>query len=187
MLYISPVMVSSPLPDVQFSRIRFLGHTRFRACLHSYPLQGSLATHWLFLSCPFSHVYPARLVRHEYHLESFVLPWGPSPCGWLSQPRTTMPHKTPQQHIAIATNLSAPCSRIQPEPTPFPGFSPFRVPTPSVSSLHLVQEPLGLPGFSDVSLPACHGLMTPPDLHSLAKPGISVLPSVYVKTLGIRN
>ena len=27
---------------------------------------------------------------------------------------------------------------------------------------------MGLPGFSDVSLPACHGLMTPPDLHILA-------------------
>jgi len=49
------------------------------------------------------------------------------------------------------------------------------------------REPLGLPEFSDVSLPACHGLWTPPDLHTLANSGASVLPSVYVKTLGIRN
>jgi len=49
------------------------------------------------------------------------------------------------------------------------------------------RSPLGLPGFSDVSLPACHGLRTPADLHTLANPGASVLPSVYVKTLGIRN
>lgn len=48
-------------------------------------------------------------------------------------------------------------------------------------------EPLGLPEFSDVSLPACHGLRTPADLHTLAIPGASVLPSAYVKTLGIRN
>jgi len=28
------------------------------------------------------------------------------------------------------------------------------------------QESSGLPGFLDASLPACHGLMTPPDLHT---------------------
>jgi hypothetical protein len=48
-------------------------------------------------------------------------------------------------------------------------------------------EPLGLPEFSDVSLPACHGLGTPADLHILAKSDASVLPSVHVKTLGVRN
>ena len=52
---------------------------------------------------------------------------------------------------------------------------------------NFIQELLGLPGFSDVSLPACHGLRTPADLHILAKLDASVLPSVYVKTLGIRN
>ena len=46
-------------------------------------------------------------------------------------------------------------------------------------------EPLGLPEFSDVSLPICHGLRTPVDLHILAKADASVLPSVCVKTLGI--
>jgi len=49
------------------------------------------------------------------------------------------------------------------------------------------REPLGPPEFSDVSLPACHGLWTPADLHTLANPGASVLPSVDVKPLGIRN
>ena len=52
---------------------------------------------------------------------------------------------------------------------------------------YLVQEPMGLPKFFDVSLPACHGLRTPADLHILALSDASVLPSVYVKTLGIRN
>ena len=53
--------------------------------------------------------------------------------------------------------------------------------------LHSRREPWGLPEFYDVSLPACHGLWTPADLRTLANPGASVSPSVYVKTLGIRN
>jgi hypothetical protein len=32
---------------------------------------------------------------------SCVLPSGPSPCGWLSQPPTTMPDKTPRWHTAV--------------------------------------------------------------------------------------
>ena len=31
-----------------------------------------------------------------------VLPSGPSPCGWLSQPPTTMPDKTPRTYTAVA-------------------------------------------------------------------------------------
>ena len=46
---------------------------------------------------------------------------------------------------------------------------------------------MGLPEFYGVSLPACHGLMTPADLHILARTDASVLPSVHVKTLGVRN
>jgi hypothetical protein len=46
---------------------------------------------------------------------------------------------------------------------------------------------LGLPEFYDVSLPACHGLWTPADLHILAQSDALVLPSVNVKTLGVRN
>ena len=49
------------------------------------------------------------------------------------------------------------------------------------------QERLGPPKFFDASLPACHGLRTPADLHILAKTDALVLPSVCVKTLGVRN
>jgi hypothetical protein len=49
------------------------------------------------------------------------------------------------------------------------------------------QERLGPPKFFDVSLPACHGLRTPADLPILAKSDALVLPSVCVKTLGVRN
>ena len=53
--------------------------------------------------------------------------------------------------------------------------------------LHHGGSQSGLPEFYVSSLPACHGLRTPADLHTLANPGAPVLPSVYVKTLGIRN
>ncbi len=46
---------------------------------------------------------------------------------------------------------------------------------------------MGPPKFLVVSLPACHGLWTPADLHILAKTDDFVLPSVNVKTLGVRN
>jgi hypothetical protein len=51
----------------------------------------------------------------------------------------------------------------------------------------LFLEPLRLPEFCDASLPACLGLMTPADLHILAKSDASVLPSAHVKTLGVRK
>ena len=57
---------------------------------------------------------------------------------------------------------------------------------PSSDASH-AQEPLGPPKFFDVSLPACHGLRTPADLSILATTDGLVLPSVCVKTLGVRN
>jgi hypothetical protein len=64
--------------------------------------------------------------------------------------------------------LSAPSSMTPPERTPCQGSSPVRVPAQSVSSSHFGQEPSGLPEFSGASLPACHGLMTPADVRTLA-------------------
>ena len=84
---------------MQFSRIRFLGCTHIRADLYSYPLQGPV---FIALSevgsCLPDPVSPARV-----SFRSCVLPSGPSPCGWLSQPRTTMPDKTPRKHTAVAS------------------------------------------------------------------------------------
>jgi len=101
-----------------------------------------------------------------------VLPSGPFPClrlvivtqacGWLSQPLSTMPDKTPQEHIAA-----------------------LRRPT-WIVTIH-ARNTSGLPEFYDASLLARHGLMTPADLHILAKTDASVLPSAHVKTLGVRN
>ena len=41
---------------------------------------------------------------------------------------------------------------------------------------------LGLPEFSDASVPACSGLMTPANLRPLVSAGALVLLSVYVDT-----
>jgi len=73
-------------------------------------------------------------------------------CGWLSQPLSTMPDKTPRWHIAA-----------------------FRQPT-----WFSTRSTTGLPEFYSASLPACHGLMTPADLHILARTDASVLPSAHV-------
>jgi hypothetical protein len=79
----------------------------------------------------------------------YVLPSGPSPCTWLSHAQSTMPDKTPQPHaVAVTTCL--------------------------VRSTY-DQAFLGLPEFYDVSLPACHGLWTPVDLHILANNGSSCI------------
>jgi hypothetical protein len=49
------------------------------------------------------------------------------------------------------------------------------------------QERVGPPKCFDASLPACHGLRTPADLPLLANTDGLVLPSVCVKTLGVRS
>src|SRR4030095_5985519 len=49
------------------------------------------------------------------------------------------------------------------------------------------EERLEPPKFFDASLPACHGLRTPADLSILAFTDGLVLPSVCVKTLGVRT
>ena len=51
---------------------------------------------------------------------------------------------------------------------------------PSSKVCH-IQERLGLPKFFDISLPACHGLRTPADLHNLAKSVALVWPSGALK------
>jgi hypothetical protein len=71
------------------------------------------------------------------------------PCGRLSLPLSTLLDKTPWA-LACAY-LNAPCSILQPAPTPCPGSSPLRVPTLPASSSHFDQEarpPLRPTGFS---------------------------------------
>ena len=102
----------------------------------------------------------------------YVLPSGPSPCHhdisrltctWLSHAQSTMPNKTPQLHAVAHFSEHLPESKTHDQELP------------------------GLPEFSNVSLPACHGLWTPADLHILAKTDASVLPSASVKTLGVHD
>ncbi len=125
---------------------------------------------------------PARLCPAQVSYTGCVLPPGPSPCNGLSPSPSTMPGKTPHQHTAgVPFDSTSPpaCSEV-----PFvhlgsgltlcPGF-PFRasIAVYRMTELPSGQEPMGPPGFSDASLPACHGLRTPADLHALAKTGAS--------------
>ncbi len=92
--------------------------------------------------------------------------------------------RPPSLTACLSISLSYLSTRVH---SCFRVLHPYVSPTLTASISNFTQELLGLPGFSNVSLPAFHGLKTPADLHSLANSGASVLPSVYVKTLGIRN
>ena len=82
--------------------------------------------------------------------------------------------------------LDAPCTMTPPVPTPFPGSSPSRVPTLTASSSYFIQEPTGLPEFSNVSLLRCQDLRTPADIGTLAMQRVRHVAFQHVKTVGIR-
>jgi hypothetical protein len=142
---------------------------------------------WLFPSVRLARVVPILRVRHEFPLRAAYSRGVLRHVAGFPDLGLLCPIRHPIGMRLSPACLTAPYSKIPPESTPFLGSSPHCVPTPTASPSHFAQEPLGLPGFSDVSLPACHGLRTPADLHTLALSGASVLPSVYVKTLGVRN
>jgi hypothetical protein len=98
--------------------------------------------------------------------------------------------RCPIRHLAgirrTPAYLVAPCMMTPPVPTPFPGSSPSRVPTLTVSSSYFIQEPTGLPEFSNVSLLACQDLRTPADIGALAMKRALHVAFQHVKTVGIR-
>ena len=81
-------------------------------------------------------------------------------CGWLSQPLSTMPDKTPQWHVATSRR-----------PTWF----------------KLPGAQWGFPSSTAHLFLHATALMTPANLHILAITDASVLPSAHVKTLGVRQ
>jgi len=54
----------------------------------------------LFPAVRLACLYPIRLCPGQVSFAGYVLPSGPSPCGRLSRPPTTMPDKTPRWHTA---------------------------------------------------------------------------------------
>jgi hypothetical protein len=176
---------------VQFSRIRFLGCTRFRAGLNRCQVTPCL----LLPAGRLTHTDPVRHVRDEFPFRAACF-------------RRDLPHVVSFPHLRVLCSIRFP-SRIR---WAFPLTVLLHLPAPcftatlrfqhcSVSGFPLPclkscipytvifhgQERLGPPKFFDASLPACHGLRTPADLHILAKTDALVLPSVCVKTLGVRN
>ena len=104
---------------------------------------------------------------------------------------------TPQAHTAgvpVASTSPPASAPWSPATHRFQHCSVSGFPLPCLRELYTIppllpmgQERLGPPKFFDASLPACHGLRTPADLSLLAHTDGLVLPSVCVKTLGVRN
>ena len=86
--------------------------------------------------------------------------------------------------VTVLLRLPVPCSTVERrfQHCSVSGFPLrcLRSCRPSSKVFH-VQERLGLPKFFDVSLPACHGLRTPADLHNLATSVALMLPSGALK------
>ena len=80
----------------------------------------------------------------------------------------------------VLLRLPVPCATVERRfpPCSVAGFPLWclRSCLPSSQVFH-VQERRGLPTFYDVSLPACHGLRPPADLHNLAQSGALMWPS----------
>ena len=176
---------------MRFSLIRFLGCTRFRAGRNRCRLPTCL----LFPAVRLAHTSPALHVRDEFPLRATCF-------------RRVLPHVRGFPTLRVLCSIRLPI-RIR---RAFPFTVLLRLPDElstsqlrfrhsSVSGFPLLclttripysdpshsQEPMGPPKFFDASLLTCHGLTTPTDLPILAKADGLVLPSVNVKTLGVRN
>jgi hypothetical protein len=150
---------------VRFSRIRFLGCTSLSSGPSQLPVSRPSC---LVPAVRFARVYPILHVRHEFPLRAACFRRVLRHVAGFPDLRLLCPIRHLVGMRRSPACLHAPCLTIPPAPTPCQGSSPVRVPTLSVSWFHLIQEPSGLPEFSDASLPACHGLMTPADIHALA-------------------
>src|SRR6266446_4999421 len=86
--------------------------------------------------------------------------------------------------VTVLLRLPIPCSTVERrfQHCSVSGF-PLRCLRSCIpsSKVFRVQERLGLPKFFNASLPACHGLRTPADLHRLALTVVHVLPSGALK------
>ena len=139
----------------------------------------------LFPAVRLARIVPALHCPVRVSFAGYVLPSGPSPCSGLSPPLSSMPDKTPHRLIEACR-----VSNTSPTRVLVPLFLMNSVSYFFLNTIHPVTnflEPLGLPEFCGVSLLACHGLMTTADLLILAIADDSVLPSVHIKTLGVRN
>jgi hypothetical protein len=121
--------------------------------------------------CPtvrLARVYPILHVRHEFPVWAAYSRRVLRHVAGFPDLRLLCPIRHPVGIRRTPAYLVAPCATTPPKRTPLQGSSPSRVPAQSGSSSHCIQEPAGLPEFSNVSLPACHGLRTPADIHALA-------------------
>jgi hypothetical protein len=161
---------------VQFSRIRFLDCTRFRAGYN--PVCSGPQGGWLILLR--SDVSGMRcLAGLRASVESFPMSWAFPTVEYSARydsPRAYGGRSRCQYFSACLAPWSTASPRFQHcSVSGFP-LSCLRSCLPYAVASH-GEERLGPPTFFDISLPACHGLRTPADLHHLAKSGALVLPS----------
>jgi hypothetical protein len=136
-------------------------------------------------SCLSSPPCPARV-----SFTGCVLPSGPSPWGGLSPPPSITPDKTPQERVAVTRPPGSWFShkRVGSSLVPFPGF-----PMCASLSVYLTSAvPMsgarwGFPSSPVLLFPYAQAFRLRRTLHIPAIPGALVWPSVYVKTLAIRN
>jgi len=123
-----------------------------------------------------------------------VLPSRPSPCTWLSVSAPALlyllcPYSRPTLRVLCLIRLPDFPDRMKHNPTTsaVPSLQGFVSLAFQSSSCASNQGLDGSPKFLSASLCTCHSLLTPETLHILTKTDASVLPSVYVKTLGDLN
>ena len=142
---------------------------------------------WLFPSGRLARVAPTLRVRHESPGGGCILPGGLRHVAGFPDLGLLCPIRPPIGIRLSPAYLPAPCSKIPPESTPSLDSSPPGVP---LRRLHLLTSFRSLGGFPG-ALPSLFlqatALRTPAGLHPLALAGASVLPSVHVNTLGVRN
>lgn len=155
------------VPDVQFSRIRFLGCTRFRtgreSCLLFPAVRLACSIPALHVRCkfPLRATYSRRVLPHVVGfphlrvLRSIRLPNGIKRAFLFTVIlRPPYPLSIPRLRFRYCPVSGFPLTCLN-NHIPYPGTS---------SGLEL----MGPPKFLDASLPACHGLRTPADLPTLA-------------------
>ena len=141
-------------------------------------------------------LFRSNSVRHEFPLQATcfrqVLPlvrgFPTLRVLRLIRLRSSMRQAFPFTVLFCLPRVRFPVQRLDSGLAPFPGF-PFRalVSVCLTPALPTIEEPMWPPKFFDVSVPACHSLRTPADLHILAIFRMFRIGFGDVKTLAICN
>jgi len=136
----------------------------------------------LFPAVRLACLYPVRLCPGQVSFAGYVLPSGPSPCGRLSRPPTTMPDKTPRWHTAAHRLPGCSLFHDSTRAHAVPGL--ITLSCPNTGGLIMSLHP-GAFGASWVLQRICSCMPRPEDSGGPPRPrhdGRFVLPSAPLKT-----